>query len=97
MNMDKKPKKLKLRPSAKDNRRYLLINERDNKKIEKAILEYIGSLGFAKSAYMNVRQNNGKIIGAVRREELEKVKASLTLAGIKVEKVSGTLKGLERY
>ena len=94
--MDKKPKKLKLKPSAKDNRRYLLINERDNKKIEKAILEYIGTLGFAKSAYMNIKSNNGKIIGAIKREELEKVKASLALAGIKIEKISGTLKGLEK-
>ncbi|MDO8517598.1 MAG: hypothetical protein Q7S33_05735 [Nanoarchaeota archaeon] len=94
--MEKKPKKLKLRPSAKDNRRYLLINEKDNKKIEKAILDYIGTLGFAKSAYMNIKLDNGKIIGAVKREELEKVKASLALAGIKVEKISGTLAGLKR-
>jgi len=36
----------------------------------------------------------GKIIGSVRREELENVRAGLCLAGMPVEKVSGTLKGL---
>ena len=87
-------KKLKLKPSARDKRRYLLINEKDNKKIEKAILDYIGVLGFAKSAYMKIKINNNRIIAGVLRKELENIKASLSVAGIKVEKVSGTLHGL---
>jgi len=89
-------KKLKLKNSQRDNRRYLLIQEQDNEKIEKAILDYIGILGFAKSAYLKVKQENGKTISAVKREELEKVKASLALAGLPVLRISGTLKGLER-
>ena len=89
-------KKLRLKPSAKDNRRYLIINETDNKKIEKAIFDYIGILGFAKSGYLQVKKENGKIIGSVKREEIEKVKAALTLAGISILRISGTLRGLEK-
>lgn len=94
--MIKKPKKLRLKPSARDNRRYLLIEETDNEKIEKAILDYIGILGFAKASYMKVTNDNGKTISSVKREELEKVKAALCLARIFVKKVSGTLKGLRK-
>lgn len=91
-----KIKRLKLKPSVRDNRRYLLINEEDSEKIEKAVLEYIGILGFAKSAYIKVKSEKNKTIVAVKREELEKVKAGLVLAGIKVERISGTLAGLKR-
>jgi RNase P/RNase MRP subunit POP5 len=92
-----KNKKLGLKASQKDNRRYLIINT-ENVKIEEAILKYVGVLGFAKSAYMKVDEDRqrGKTIGSVKREYLEDVKAALILAGIKVEKVSGTLKGLGR-
>jgi len=87
-------KKLKLKNSQRDNRRYLLVQS-DNDKIEKAILDYIGILGFAKSAYIKVKSEGGKTICAIRREELEKIKASLVLAGLRVLRVSGTLKGLQ--
>ena len=48
-----KVKKLKLKPSARDKRRYFLVGAK-NAKVEAAILEYVGILGFAKSAYMPV-------------------------------------------
>ncbi len=87
-------KKLKLKPSARDKRRYLLIDEKDNLKIEKAILDYLGVLGFAKASYVKVKFFDGKIIGSVLRGELENVRAGLGLAGISILRVSGTLKGL---
>ncbi len=87
-------KKLKLKPSARDNRRYLLINEKNNEKIEKAILDYVGILGFAKSGYMKVKSAGDKTIGAVVRESLNEVVAGLGFVGISVGRVSGTLKGL---
>ena len=90
----KKVKKLKLKPSARDNRRYLLIECLDKKKIESAILDYIGILGLAKSAYMLVKQGEKKITGSCTRESLNDVLASLAFARINVLKVSGTLKGL---
>lgn len=89
-----KPRKLKLKASARDNRRYLIVKEIDSEKIEKAILDYVGVLGFAKSAYIKVKSVSGKTIIGVRREELNNVRASFAFAGIFVEKVSGTLKGL---
>lgn len=88
-------KKLKLKPSARDNRRYFYMNSDDREKIEKAILDYIGILGFAKSAFMFV-EVDGKLIGSCRRESLEDVRASLVFARIKIQKVSGTLAGLKR-
>ena len=93
----KKEKVLKLKPSAKDKRRYLLINETSNKKIEDAILKYIGELGFAKSAYMYVKvpEIKNKLVGSCLRKELINVKTALSLAGIKVEKVAETLKRLK--
>ncbi len=89
-------KKLKLMPSARDNRRYILVKCDDNKKIEQAILEYIGVLGLAKSAYLMVKKEGQNIVASCLRESLNPVLASLAFAKLNVLKVSGTLKGLEQ-
>jgi len=90
-------KKLKLKPSARDKRRYFLIGA-SNAKVEKAILEYVGVLGFGKSAYRQVSgvrlQASGKTVGSCLVKSLEDVRAALAFDGIRIEKVSGTLKGL---
>lgn len=91
-----KTKQLKLKPSSRDKRRYLLINEKSNEKIESAILEYIGVLGFAKSAYLKVKSTQNKTIGSCLTEELNNVHSALTLAGINIDKISNTIKGLEK-
>lgn len=96
-----KVKKLRLKPSARDKRRYLLIKA-SNSDIEDAILDYIGILGFAKSAYMKVdvsreakwKLDKGYIIGSCLVKSLDEVRAALALAGINIERVSGTLKSL---
>jgi len=90
-----KIKKLKLKPSARDKRRYFLASV-SNEKIEKAILEYIGVLGFAKSAYQEVvtKDFSNKTVGSCLTKSLNDVRAALALSGIGIEKVSGTLKGL---
>jgi len=94
--MERKIKKLKLKPSARDKRRYFLVGA-TNAKVEAAILEYIGVLGFAKSAYMKINSKDfpGKLIGSCLVKSLEDIRASLAFAGIRIEKVSGTLKGLK--
>ena len=94
--MANKIKKLKLKPSARDKRRYFLTRS-SNEKIEAAILEYIGILGFAKSAYMkvNIRDSPNMTVGSCLVKSLEDIRTSLALAGIKIEKVSGTLKALQ--
>jgi RNase P/RNase MRP subunit POP5 len=87
-------KKLKLKPSSRDNRRYFLADCSENDKIEAAILDYIGVLGFAKSAYLCVSRQGNKILGSCSREHLNNVLASLNFAGIRVTKVSGTIRAL---
>lgn len=92
-----KVRRLKLKPSARDKRRYFLVGA-GNAKVEAAILEYIGVLGFAKSAYMKVSSKDfkGKTVGSCLVKSLEDVRASLAFVGIRIEKVSGTLKGLKK-
>ena len=93
-----KNKQLKLKKSARDKRRYFLIDETNEEKIEKAILDYIGILGFAKANYLRVKTKEfkNKTIGSCTREEQNKVHAALSLSGIKVLKISNTIKGLRK-
>jgi RNase P/RNase MRP subunit POP5 len=87
-------KKMKLLPSARDNRRYFVCNSQDKEKIERAILDYIGVLGFARANFMFL-EVAGKVLGSCKRESLEDIRASLAWRGIKIQKVSGTIAGLE--
>ena len=86
---------LKQRPSARLNRRYLLVRG-TRKAIEDAILEFIGILGWAKAAPFVKEASSGKFIVAVNREEIVNVRAALALSKDKIDvlRVSGTLKGL---
>ncbi len=86
---------LKTRPSARLHRRYLLI-EGSRKAIEAAILEYIGTLGWAKAAPLFVKKHAGAHVLAIRRESLDVVRGAFAVTAdtIIVKKVSGTLKGL---
>ena len=88
--MEKRKKEKSLKPSLRENKRYLLLEGNISKEdVEKAILDYIGILGFSKAGVMWV----GNVL-AVNRQEVDKVKAGLLVVGIKVKRVSGTLKGL---
>ena len=95
--MAKKIKKLRLKPSARDKRRYFLVKS-TNAKVKSAILEYVGVLGFTKSAYMKIETKDfpSWLVGSCLVKSLNDVRAALALAGIKIERVSGTLKGLKR-
>ena len=93
-----KIKKLRLKPSARDKRRYFLVGA-SNARVEAAILKYVGVLGFGRAAYRQVeggglKIEGGYIIGSCLVKSLEDVRAGLALEGIRIEKVSGTLKGL---
>lgn len=88
---------LGLKATMRSNRRYLLIQgSRSN--VEKAILEFIGVLGWADAAPVFVSEKNGQVVLCVNREGLTKVRAAMTIAkeDLKVLRVSGTLKGLEK-
>jgi RNase P/RNase MRP subunit POP5 len=88
-----------LRPSAKENKRYRVVkgkNLREN--IEKAILDFGGVLGMSKTGLAFVELDSNSAIVAVNRQALNLVRASMAVFHEKiiVEKVSGTLKGLEK-
>lgn len=86
--------KLKSKPSQRIKKRYLLI-EGKKEDIERAILDYIGILGYAKASPMFIDDKAGTIL-AIDRSELTNVRAALeaSKSGIKIIRVSGTIKGL---
>lgn len=88
---------LNLKATVRANRRYLLI-QGIRSSVEKAILEFIGVLGWADAAPVFVSEKNGQVVLCVNREGLAKVRAALALAKdeLNILKVSGTLKGLEK-
>ena len=94
--MVKKIKRLKLKPSARDKRRYFLVKSSANK-VEKAILDYLGILGFSKSAYLRIKSPEfpGRVVGSCLTKSLDDIRAALALESIKIERVSGTIKGLK--
>jgi len=81
----------KLKPSLRENKRYLLISG-SKKDVEEAILDYIGILGFGQCGIRWIKSN----IVAVNRKMVDNVRASLVVSSkdLSVGKVSGTLKGL---
>ena len=91
---------MKTLPSTlRENKRYLLIRCKNPRQvIEKTILEFIGVLGYAEASVKFIEVNGEKAIIAVNREALNKVRAAFASSNenIKVERVSGTLKGLKR-
>ena len=90
-----------LKPSMRENKRYLLVRGDNLKKnVSKAILEAIGILGLSEAGLSWIKANTDKnraIIG-VNREALNKVRASFAIfpEKISVEKVSGSLKKLKK-
>lgn len=85
--------KLKLDANNRIKKRYLLIDGKKDE-VEKAILDYLGILGYAQAAPMFVDDNKHTVL-AINRKEIDKVKASIELYGkMKILKISGTLKGL---
>jgi len=83
-------KEKNLKPSMRENKRYILIEESGKEEVEKSILDYIGILGYSKASPIFARSN----ILAVNRKMLNEIRAALSLAGIKIKRVSGTIKGL---
>lgn len=89
--------KLKVKASEKIKKRYLLIDGR-KEEVERAILDYIGILGWAKAGavWVDVRGKQEKNVLSVDRAEVGNVRAAFEASSsrIKVIRVSGTLKGL---
>ena len=81
----------KLKPSMRENKRYLLVSAGKDE-VEKAILDFIGILGYARAGIAFPALG----VLACNREEIDKVRGALVAAGISIKRVSGTIKGLER-
>ena len=88
----------KQKASARIKRRYLIIDADSKDDVQKAILEYIVIVGWAKDSPVFVNSKEKEIILSINREEISRVRAALSLSkdNIRVKRVSGTLKGLKR-
>jgi len=88
-----------LKPSMRENKRYLLIKGNNlGKNAKKAILQGVGVLGLSKAGFSWIRGGGDSAIIAVNRESLNEVRASFAIfpEKILVEKVSGSLKKLKK-
>ena len=86
-----------LKPSMKENKRYLLVKGKNLKEnIEKAILEFVGMRGLSRTGLSFIKSDANSAIICVNRESVDSIRASLVIYPEKmtVERVSGTLKGL---
>lgn len=84
-----------LRPSMKENKRYLLLKGSNIKSgVERSILEFIGVLGISKCGLSWIKSD----IISINREMVDNIRASFAVSPeiIEVLKVSGTLKGLRK-
>ena len=84
-----------LKPSMKENKRYLYIKGRIGD-AEKAVLNFIGVLGMSKSGFNWIKRDGDSAIISVNREAVNEVRAALTVwpEKIEVQRVSGTLRSL---
>ena len=88
-----------LKPTMRENKRYLIVEGGNlESNIEKAILDFIGTLGMSKTGLSFVKKTSDSVIISVNREALNEVRASFAVfpEKISVRGVSGTLKGLRR-
>jgi len=86
-------------PSNKENKRYLFVKGKNLKQnIEKAIIGFVGILGYSKACPSFVKSGEDWTILAINREAINEVRASLALWADKIEvtRVSGTLKGIKK-
>ena len=86
--------------SSKVKRRYILVEARSKEVVQKALLEGLGTLGMAKAmvVFLTVRGQEKEIVFSIERDALDSVRAVFELAKetVKIVRVSGTLKGLEK-
>lgn len=87
-------KKMKMiPPTMRDRKRYFLLKMIPEKKVEKAILKFVGELGYAEANPMFVRKS-GFLILSINHHMMDKIRTSLALSGINVIRVSGTIEAL---
>jgi len=88
-----------LNPAIREHKRYLLLRGKRVKEIvERAILDYVGVLGYAKASPYWIKHTKTGGVLSVNREAMNDVRGALVLSAetIEVKAVSGTLKGLSK-
>jgi RNase P/RNase MRP subunit POP5 len=84
-----------LKPSAKENKRYLLVKGENLKQnIEKIILEFIGIIGMSKCGLSLIKSDSKSALICINREMVDFVRAAFCVWPNKIEiiKISGTIK-----
>ena len=88
-----------LKPSHRERKRYLLIYGKDITRnlIDESIFNFIGILGYAKACPRIIKIFKDKMILAINGDFLNEIQMSLFMSnkGLKVMKVSGSLKKLQ--
>ena len=87
------PKKMKIAPPTMREKKRYLLTKSNEAKIEKAILKFVGVLGYAKANPQFIKKP-GYLILSISHTELEVIRSSLELSNIKVLGVSGTMDAL---
>jgi RNase P/RNase MRP subunit POP5 len=89
---------MKIKKSARERKRYLLVSGGTRNEINKVIKDYVGTYGWNRASPKflgKLKVKVGNIVLSVNRKELDKIKEGINLGkGLKVLRVSGTLKGL---
>jgi RNase P/RNase MRP subunit POP5 len=88
-----------LKPSMRENKRYLLVHGSNlRKNVKKSILEGIGILGLSKTGFSWIKTGEDIAIIAINREALNDVRACFAIfpEKISVTRVSGSLKKLRK-
>jgi RNase P/RNase MRP subunit POP5 len=84
-----------LKPSHREKKRYLLIKgkDADKKIIDEVILDFIGGLGYAEASPQIIKQTKGKVILAINRNSLDKIRTSFLMSekDLNIVKVSGSV------
>jgi len=89
--------KVKISPSERENKRYLrIVGKKED--IEKAILEYIGILGYSKAMPSFIESSSEEAIISINRESINDVLAAFEASPYKLRilKISGTIRSLGR-
>jgi RNase P/RNase MRP subunit POP5 len=84
-----------LKPSHRENKRYLLIKGKDADKetIEQVVLDFIGILGYAETCPKVIKEKDDGLVLAINRKSLDKVRTAFLVSNkeLDIVKVSGSL------
>ncbi len=92
-------KRLKMLPSLKEKRHYLVIKPGNKEKIDKILLDFLGVFGYARAGPQFIEARKEYVILSIMTKYVKEVKASLAFSksGLSCVGVSGTIKKSRRF